>query len=226
LSFNSKKKHKEKNDHLDDEVEEVYGRPGCILEISTLNSGSHRSPVECIALAGNYLVSGSEDHTIRIWRIYRANRKDSEDSEKKMQLIAQCIHILEGHCDSIMNLRFSPSYNILFSASADSTIRMWYVPPFDDECFFDEYKDPSNPDSPTVSRARSLSRSRGEIVNPFCIRVLEGHSSEVISLDIIEWPSPKEISSPKEKDGNESSSSLRITILSGSTDGYLGLWHF
>ena len=57
----------------------------------------------------NYIFSGSDDKTIRIWSL----------------LNNELIKILEGHNDSILCLTISSDDNFLFSGSKDKTIRIW-----------------------------------------------------------------------------------------------------
>jgi WD40 repeat protein len=58
------------------------------------------------------LVSGSEDHTIRIWEV-----------ETGAQL-----RVLSGHRAGVNDIAFSPAGNLLISSGADGTVRLWGVP--------------------------------------------------------------------------------------------------
>ena len=71
------------------------------------------SRVNSIAFSpdGAILASGSDDRTVRLWRI----------SDGKL------INSLEGHTSSVINVAFSPDGTVLASGSGDRTIRLWRV---------------------------------------------------------------------------------------------------
>ena len=60
---------------------------------------------------GRKLVSGSHDHTIKLWNI---------DSGK-------CLHTLYEHTGWVLSVCFSPNGKILASGSYDNTIKLWNV---------------------------------------------------------------------------------------------------
>ncbi|KAJ7343002.1 hypothetical protein DFH08DRAFT_963018 [Mycena albidolilacea] len=74
----------------------------------------HSGPVTCVAIHGDYVASGSEDHTIILW-----------DCTKR-DAIAGPFH---GHSDTVTCVEFSRDGNNLFSGSEDGTVRMWDVRP-------------------------------------------------------------------------------------------------
>uniref|UniRef100_UPI0035CA4910 WD40 repeat domain-containing protein n=2 Tax=Nostoc TaxID=1177 RepID=UPI0035CA4910 len=57
---------------------------------------------------GKYIVSGSEDKTLRLW-----------DTNGKL------LHTLNGHTGSVMALAFSPDGKYIVSGSDDNTLRLW-----------------------------------------------------------------------------------------------------
>jgi WD40 repeat protein len=71
----------------------------------------HSDKINCICLSpdGKYVVSGSSDHTIKIW-----------DLEKK-----RCIRTLSGHEGPILALCFAPDGQTILSSAEDSTLRIW-----------------------------------------------------------------------------------------------------
>ena len=58
---------------------------------------------------GKSLFSGSDDATIRVWKV---------DYEI-------CMNILKGHQSMIFSLAISPDGQSLFSSSKDNTIKVW-----------------------------------------------------------------------------------------------------
>jgi WD40 repeat protein len=58
---------------------------------------------------GKYLVSGSDDQTLRIWNL--AN--------------GESVHILEGHQGAVSDVVFSPDNKTMASCGEDQTIRIW-----------------------------------------------------------------------------------------------------
>ena len=62
---------------------------------------------------GSRIVSGSWDHTLRLW-----------DSQSSRPLGAP----LEGHEDSVLSVAFSPDGTRIVSGSGDNTLRLWPAP--------------------------------------------------------------------------------------------------
>ncbi len=56
-----------------------------------------------------YIVSGSDDHTVRIWDF----------------MTKQCVHVLHGHTANISQVAFHPDLPYLISTSEDQTVRIW-----------------------------------------------------------------------------------------------------
>ena len=57
----------------------------------------------------SYLISGSEDNTLCIWRVYDWT----------------CVHILGGHKSTINDLAIHPSGKIVLSVARDNTMKLW-----------------------------------------------------------------------------------------------------
>ncbi|KIM56977.1 hypothetical protein SCLCIDRAFT_192048 [Scleroderma citrinum Foug A] len=74
----------------------------------------HDADVHSVAFSadGKYIVSGADDHTIRLW-----------DAETGLQVGDP----FEGHTDSVSSVAFSPDIKYIVSGSDDCTIRLWNV---------------------------------------------------------------------------------------------------
>ena len=73
----------------------------------------HANVVNSVAFSpdGTLLASGSEDNTVRLWRVADG----------------ALLYTLEGHTDWITSVAFSPDGTLLASASGDGTVRLWQV---------------------------------------------------------------------------------------------------
>src|SRR5258705_7798506 len=76
----------------------------CILE-------GHTSACYCVAFSpdGGQLVSGSGDHTIRLWNTSTG----------------ALLQVMTGHSDLVQSVKYSPDGNYIASALHDTTIRIW-----------------------------------------------------------------------------------------------------
>jgi len=64
------------------------------------------------------IATGSEDTTIRLWRI-------NYTQEGKMERFTECIAILYDHEAAVTGLAFHPTAPILVSCSADTSVKVW-----------------------------------------------------------------------------------------------------
>ena len=71
----------------------------------------HTSWINSIAISpdGKYIVSGSDDKTIKIWDFKTA----------------ECLNTLEGHEDSVNSIAISSDGKYIVSGSGDKTIKIW-----------------------------------------------------------------------------------------------------
>ncbi|OMH78418.1 F-box/WD repeat-containing protein lin-23 [Zancudomyces culisetae] len=70
----------------------------------------HTKGLACVQFDGKTIVSGSNDHTIKVW-----------DAEKGI-----CKHTLKGHTDLVRTLYFAGG-NRAISGSYDQTVKVWDV---------------------------------------------------------------------------------------------------
>ena len=89
-----------------------------LFEYGTLEPGKeikimegHTNGVTCVAVTqdGRHIVSGSKDHTVRIWQL--ASGKE--------------IHQLEGHTRTVTSVAVTPDGHNIVSGSDDKTVRVW-----------------------------------------------------------------------------------------------------
>jgi protein MAK11 len=70
----------------------------------------HSGAITCLEFFGDsYLLSGSDDHSVCIWRVHDWI----------------CVHILGGHKDIVTDLSIHPSGKIALSVSKDGSMKMW-----------------------------------------------------------------------------------------------------
>ncbi|KAK3291304.1 uncharacterized protein B0H64DRAFT_349303 [Chaetomium fimeti] len=148
-------------------VEKVWNR--CLQTFE-----GHNDPVYSVAFSpdGSRIVSGSADHTIRVW-----------DATSGME-----VRKLEGHCGSVRSVAFSPDGGRVVSGSADHTIRLWDAKSGKEVQKLDGHNDPvySVAFSPDGSRIVSGSADRTiriwDTASGKAVQTLRGHISWVHSV--------------------------------------------
>lgn len=89
----------------------------------------HTGVVRCAAYSpdGEYVASGSEDYTLRIWNVS----------------YGQCLLVFKGHTGCVVEVDFAPDGHSVISKSDDGTVKTWSFPPLqhlinDTKVLFDE----------------------------------------------------------------------------------------
>ena len=96
----------------DDDASNVPQRPAFFGECLRVFAG-HTAHVFSVDLspAGNVLVTGSVDETVRLWDVRRGT----------------CMNVLPAHSDPVTSVRFSPDGTTVCSGSYDGLVRLWSV---------------------------------------------------------------------------------------------------
>src|SRR5258705_1249277 len=71
----------------------------------------HSGPCYCLAFSpdGERLVSGADDHTVRLWNVQTG----------------ALLHVMAGHSSPVVSITYSPDGMLIASASLDHTVRIW-----------------------------------------------------------------------------------------------------
>jgi WD40 repeat protein len=91
--------------------EELVERSRGIRPLRTLVGHSQRVWSVAFSPDGQWLASGSEDNTMRLWEVETG----------------QQVRTFAGHASSVYSVAFSPDGRLLASGSADHTVRLWEV---------------------------------------------------------------------------------------------------
>ncbi len=72
---------------------------------------AHSAPVRCVNYApdGNFILSGSDDKSVKVWRV----------SDMKFQ------YSLYGHSNWINSTQFSPDMRLIGTGSEDRYVKVW-----------------------------------------------------------------------------------------------------
>jgi WD40 repeat protein len=117
--------------NVNHEIKELYSLAQSSPGIKCLRTfQGHNWPVfsVCFSPDGRYALSGSSDHTLKLW--------DVETGE--------CLRTFKGHKDAVNSVFFSPDGKYALSGSYDKTLKLWHVET--GECLktFEGHKDSIN----------------------------------------------------------------------------------
>ncbi|XP_021744668.1 protein JINGUBANG-like [Chenopodium quinoa] len=122
----------------------------------------HQFAVLCLVAIENFVISGSEDATIRIWR------RSLED--RKAGCAHECLTVLEGHRGPVRCLsafsqkdKFVVSF-LVFSASLDQTFKVWRVK------LLQEMKSSSGEGEDDKERKKSVEIENGPVLSPSWVK--------------------------------------------------------
>ncbi|KAH7425077.1 hypothetical protein KP509_11G038700 [Ceratopteris richardii] len=91
-----------------------------------LNVNSFNSGFVVISVDGEKwnLISGSKDHTVRVWQLSQTSSKDAANSELSL---SQPVKVLKGHTSSVQCVTSDRSGTAVCSGSWDCSIKLWNV---------------------------------------------------------------------------------------------------
>lgn len=92
--------------------------PNCCLR----SLRGHRANIKAVIWSGSRLITGSSDHTIRIWPTYRP--EDVNNSTHAGVSTAPSPVVLEGHDGRVWDFAVSKAGSTLASASGDATLKV------------------------------------------------------------------------------------------------------
>ncbi|GAB1300680.1 Transducin beta-like protein 3 [Apodemus speciosus] len=166
------------------------GQVACVAQ----GSGHTHSvgTVCCSRLKESFLVTGSQDCTVKLWPLPEAllsknTAADSGPTLLQAQTTQRC-HDKLGHRRGLWNVQFSPMDQVLATASADGTIKLWALQDFSCLKTFEGH-DASVLKVAFVSRGSQLLSSGSDgllklwtIKSNECVRTLDAHEDKVWGL--------------------------------------------
>ena len=156
--------------------EELFGRSeiGSMGLIRTFDV--HSSDIISVSLSadGKYAVSGSLDHTPKLWKVSTGH----------------CLRIFEGHDGCVSSVDLSADGKYAISGSYDKTLKLWDVST--GQCLY-TFKGHSGEVSSVslsadgnyaISASRDNTLKLWEVSTGHCLRTFEGHNGWVSSVDL------------------------------------------
>ena len=118
-----------------DELRVVVDQKVCIIMDTPMLSINHLEQVvqvveaafcTCAAFADlNNLVTGSSDHTVRLWRITRGWQAGSMNTNRDNVMSVTLSHIMRVHTDEVLAVTASRAWSVAVSASKDGSAAVW-----------------------------------------------------------------------------------------------------
>lgn len=152
----------------------------------------HTDMILCLAISPNHqwLVTGSKDHTARVWAPTTCAQGDG--------YTWRCIAVCEGHAESIGAVAFAQKVSedgharFLFTASQDRTIKMWDLTPLPASSV-------ALPSSPIRPRSMATLRAHEKDINSLDIApndkfLVSGSQDKLVKLYAIDFNPPKNVS--------------------------------
>ena len=136
----------------------------------------HENQVNSVAISpdGKFIVSGSNDNSLRIWETESGN----------------CLKILEGHSDIVSRVALSSNGKFIVSGSNDKSLRIWETESGNCLKILEGHSDiiwgvAISPDGKfIVSGSQDNSLRIWETESGNCLKILEGHSNIVLGVAI------------------------------------------
>jgi WD40 repeat protein len=177
----------------------------------------HRDTVHSVAcsLDGLYIVSGSDDRTVRVW-----------DAHTGKQLV-----LIEGHSDWVQSVAFSPDGAHIVSGSSDQTVRVWNAQTGNELAVLEGHRETVRSVAFSPDGAHIVSGSDDKTVRVWDaqtgkeLAVLEGHSGLVLSVAFS--PDGAHIVSASDDETVrvwDAQTGKELAVLEGHS-GWCSLWH-
>ncbi len=146
-------------------------RPQCLRTLE-----GHSLGISSVSMSpdGRHAVSGSGDHTVRVWDLNTG----------------ACLRTLEGHNSRVSSVRVSPDGRRIISNSENNTVRVWDLGTGTCLRILEGHNEWVSSVSVSPDGRRAISGSKDNTVRVWdlntgaCLRTLEGHNAEVSDVSV------------------------------------------